>query len=118
MKILLTSFLISFLWSCKDQHPAISNCEDPASDAVPQEWLDQRIAQLRQDDYTAEIYQLKFKWGYGYFVNPCTQCADYYTYTYDKCGTLVCQSGGIAGTNYCPQIYQEDAEKKLIWKEN
>jgi hypothetical protein len=118
MKISFFLLVLVSMWACQAQQPADSDCKDAASDKAPEQWLDEQKKTLGQDEYKAEIYQLKYTWGYAYLINPCMQCADHFIYMYDTCGNAICQSGGIMGMNSCPAPYRENADRKLIWKED
>jgi hypothetical protein len=115
MQIVLSVLLIGILLSCKDNHS--DHCPDQITDSHLPEWLSRKIEELKKDEAKAEIDELEYAWGKAIFINPCTGCADLYTYIYDYCGNETCRMGGFAGMNNCAQAYQQQSQKKLIWKE-
>jgi hypothetical protein len=114
-KFILSLALFCLAFSCKDNTD--SGCSEQISESQLPQWLNNKIEELGKDDYKAEIHNLQYSWGTAVFINPCMECADYYTYIYDNCGTQICQSGGFAGTSTCPEVYKQDSEKSLLWKE-
>jgi hypothetical protein len=114
-KFILCVIVFCFFISCKDN--TVEGCKEEINEAGLPQWLDDKIEELKKDDYTAQIDKLHYSWGTAVFINPCTECADFYTYIYDNCGNQVCRSGGFIGENNCPAIYQQESQKSLIWKE-
>ena len=114
-KFILSAALFCYVISCKENHNA--DCTEQITESQQPQWLINKREELGKDDYKGEIYKLQYSWGSAIFINPCTHCADFYTYIYDNCGTQICQSGGFAGTSNCPAVYKQDSQKSLIWKE-
>ena len=100
---------------CKDENN--EGCKEEISEAALPQWINDKIEELKKDDYKAQIDKLQYSWGTAVFINPCTECADFYTYIYDNCGNRICRLGGFVGENNCPEIYQQDSQKSLLWKE-
>lgn len=94
-----------------------SNCQVQATENQFPEWLEMKKSELQKDDYKAEIDLITYSWGTAIFINPCTECADFYTYIYDNCGVQICYTGGIAGTTTCTGKYTENYKTTLLWKE-
>ena len=109
--------LLLFLWpllifsSCQDH--AISPCamENEHAD----EWLRQKIESYKHGT-KAEIYSLTYNGKTVIEIKDCVDCADGMTTIYNCSGTAICQFGGIAGLNTCPDFYQEATGKNLLWK--
>ena len=121
-KFILSATLFCLFISCNDNNnEAIeindTNCQAQVTESHLPSWLDTKKAELQKDDYKAQIDLLTYSWGTAIFINPCTQCADFYTYIYDNCGVEVCSTGGIAGTTTCTDKYLEESQKTLLWKE-
>ncbi|HEY5826209.1 MAG TPA: hypothetical protein VIT44_17685 [Cyclobacteriaceae bacterium] len=115
-KFILSAALFCLAFSCKDNIDK-EGCTEQISESQLPQWLTNKIEELGKDDYKAEIHKLQYSWGSAIFINPCTECADFYTYIYDNCGTQICRSGGFIGGNNCPAAYLQDSQKSLIWKE-
>lgn len=48
--------------------------------------------------------------------DTCTQCADLMAEVYDCTGKAICQFGGIAGLNTCPDFSTTATDELLVWK--
>ena len=119
-KFILSATLFCLLAGCNDNDTKKiddSNCQAQVGESAFPQWLEAKKTELQQDDYKAQIDLITYSWGTAIFINPCTECADFYTYIYDNCGTEVCHTGGIAGATTCTGKYQENYQSTLLWKE-
>lgn len=63
-----------------------------------------------------EVYRYTYKDETVYLINTCVDCADSMDEVYNCYGEVICQFGGIAGLNSCPDFETTATDKKLIWK--
>lgn len=64
-----------------------------------------------------EIYAYKYKGDTVFLVSStCEQCADMMAHVYSCKGKTICQFGGIAGLNTCPDFSDLATNRELVWK--
>ena len=63
-----------------------------------------------------EIIRYKYKGETVYYINTCVGCADSMGEVYNCSGQVICQFGGIAGFNTCPDFYDVATDKVVTWK--
>lgn len=78
-------------------------------------WLDGIEKTIVQNGNKGEIYSYRYKNETVYEVNDCLGCADNLVVVMN-CGRKICEFGGIAGLNTCPDFHSMATEKKLVWK--
>jgi hypothetical protein len=81
-------------------------------------WLKQIKTGLEQSAAAgkAEIYEYTYKQQRVFSVNSCVGCSDSKTDVYNCGGNIMCEFGGIAGLNTCPDFDSQATNKKLLWK--
>lgn len=62
-----------------------------------------------------EVVRYKYKEETVYLINTCVDCADTMDQVYNCSGQVICQFGGIAGFNTCPDFFDVVTDKKVIW---
>lgn len=81
------------------------------------DWLKPIVEQASIENANkTEIIRYKYKGEIVYYINTCVDCADSMVEIYNCYGEVICQFGGIAGLNTCPDFEDTATEKKLIWK--
>lgn len=76
-------------------------------------WLDA----LKSSPLKVEIYVNVYKGERVFEVNPCAiGCADVMVSVYNCERKKICDFGGIAGVNTCPDYEQHSAGRVLYWK--
>jgi hypothetical protein len=78
-------------------------------------WLDVIEKTIAQNGNKGEIYSYRYKNETVYEINECLGCADNLIIVLN-CGKKICEFGGIAGLNSCPDFYNTATGKKLVWK--
>ncbi|MTI26192.1 DUF6970 domain-containing protein [Fulvivirga kasyanovii] len=110
-------FCVAVLLSaCKTTNAQTAMCyiEDPIAELG---WL-QDIIQRQKSlnvDRKADIFEYTFKGEKYFMADMCVGCPDFITVFYNCIGEKVCESGGIMGTNTCPDFEEEAISKRLIW---
>lgn len=101
------------LASCKEtkstSDPWVNICEDLT-------WLDSIQGTILQSGLPGEIYLTHYKESRVFEVNVCNGCTDIPIMVYNCEGTVVCELGGLAGLNTCPDYAPKPDEKLLYWK--
>jgi hypothetical protein len=110
-----TIVLLLFVLICSAQ------CEN---NSIPEEseycadtaWLKTIIENAQQNTSKAEVIRYRYKMQTVYYVDSCIGCPDDMAQVYTCSGEVVCQFGGIAGFNTCPDFKDTATDKKVIWK--
>ncbi len=63
----------------------------------------------------SEIIRYQYKGQIVYYIDSCKGCADSMAVVYSCTGEVVCQFGGIAGFNTCPDFESTATAKKVIF---
>ena len=90
-------------------------CEDEqaCSNTV---WLQPIIENAQQNSSKAEVISYQYNLQTVYYINTCIDCADSMAEVYSCSGEVICQFGGIAGFNTCPDFEEKATRRKVIWK--
>ncbi|NMH88297.1 DUF6970 domain-containing protein [Flavivirga algicola] len=103
---------MSFL-GCKtdDDNPSSKICsEDPLENI---EWLKELVNSSYANGL--EIVQYYYKQEAVFSINNCLNCADNLVSVYDCKKNKVCEFGGIAGVNTCPNFTNEAIVDKILF---
>ena len=79
------------------------------------DWLRAIITSAQQNSTKAEVIRYQYK-GETVYINTCIDCADSMAQVYNCSGEVICQFGGIAGFNTCPDFEDTATQKKVIWR--
>lgn len=84
-------------FTCKDS--SVLPCEGS-------DWLEQRITamKVRSSAGKGHIAQYYYKGQTVILIDDCSNCSDAMQVVYDCNGNELCQFGGIAGLNTCPDF--------------
>ncbi len=104
--------LIAVFSSCKkeDIYPQVCVNEETSGN-----WLEDKIKDYKRGDQKVEIHQATYQGQNVFMVNDCVGCADAMTNVYDCYGEVICQFGGIAGLNTCPDFDDTAIDIKLVY---
>lgn len=80
------------------------------------DWLRAIIESAEQSSTKAEVIRYQYKGETVYLIDTCKGCADSMAQVYNCSGEVICQFGGIAGFNTCPDFEGTATNKKVIWK--
>lgn len=61
------------------------------------------------------ITQYRYQREDVFLIEVCYQCADAMTFVYNCAGNMICEFGGIAGVNTCPDFKQNATDKKILY---
>ena len=86
----------------------------PANDG--DDWLTDMIRGFKRSDQKVEVYYYEYYGSPVFSINSCIGCADGMTTVYNCDKGVVCQFGGIAGLNTCPDFPSKATGEKLIYK--
>lgn len=86
----------------------------PANDG--NDWLSERIRGFKRSDQKAEVYYYEYKGEPVFSINSCVGCADAMTVVYNCDQGVLCEFGGIAGLNTCPDWSSEATNERLIFR--
>lgn len=96
------------------------NTVDPevCPDAENKEWFSELKAEYSgHPDLKVEIYSYLYNNQTVFAVDTVEPtCCDFMDVVYDCSGNVICQFGGIAGLNTCPDFAEKATNKKLIYK--
>ena len=117
MKIYLILFLTFLLFSCSKSEESFSACmlENPIENIA---WL----KKIKNNFMLSSFYQKREIVQYTYnnetvfLVDACVGCADNLTTVYNCEGIVICEFGGIAGLNTCPDFGTSSTNKKVLWE--
>jgi hypothetical protein len=120
-KACLLILFVATLTACKNES-CLQSCgvSNPAQD-LP--WLKQLIENHTPDSSAdskeyyppAEIVSHAYKGKTVYLVDMCMQCPDNLTTVVNCEGQVICEFGGIAGRNTCPD-FSEATRLEVVWK--
>lgn len=63
-----------------------------------------------------QIIQYTYKNETVFMINPCFNCPDNLITVYSCSGEKICEFGGIAGLNTCPDFYEQATNKIILWE--
>lgn len=63
-----------------------------------------------------KIFQYTYHGEVVFLIDPCTGCADGSQFVYDCSGNEICEFGGIAGLNTCPDFSTNSSNEILLWE--
>ncbi len=87
----------------------ITQCKDLS-------WLTMIESSITQSGSKGEIYSFHYKNTMVYKIDACVGCPDFIITVSDCSGKSICEFGGIAGINTCPDFDKGATNKTLVWK--
>lgn len=102
------------LLSCRGQQVATTQTEK----ALP-EWLALRINDFEESgfDTKGQVDEYTYKNETVYKVDFCKNCPDNLIQVFNVNGDVLCEFGGIAGTNSCPDFDNSAKFEKTVWSQ-
>lgn len=118
MRYSLLFLLCLFIISCNDKSQDLSKTcsyNDPLEDV---EWLKETVQDLRKlsDSPGAEIIQYVYQDQCVFMIDDCFNCSDKLIRVYDYDQNLICEFGGIAGLNTCPDFEKEATDRQVLFE--
>lgn len=89
-------------------------CEENIEGCESDEWISQQISNAEQNQNT-RIERYRYKERIVFKMDTCVGCADAMQVVYDCNGNTLCQFGGIAGFNTCPDFETEATLLDVIY---
>lgn len=91
--------------------------EGIASCVKNKEWFISILDGLKNNaDIKSEVIRYTYHGQTVYYIDSCKGCADSMALVYTCSGEVICQFGGIAGFNTCPDFADFAIDKKVIWQ--
>ncbi len=118
MKILFIVFSVFFLTSCSSNNKLstnVCNVDVPLEDL---NWL-QEIKEGFEQSASAtkkKIVLYEYNNESVFLIDSCNGCADNLTTVYNCEGNIICEFGGIAGINTCPDFETNATKIDILWK--
>jgi hypothetical protein len=117
MRSYILLFLTFLLFSCSNSENIISACnvENPLEDIA---WLKQIKTNFKQSASATkkQIIQYTYNNETVFMIDVCNGCADNLTTVYNCEGNVICEFGGIAGLNTCPDFDKNSTNKIIIYE--
>jgi len=80
-------------------------------------WLTSMINGMKHNPaIKSEVIRYKYNNQTVFYIDSCKGCADSMGVVYNCAGEVICQFGGIAGFNTCPDFFEKATSKKVLWK--
>jgi hypothetical protein len=81
------------------------------------EWFTSILNGLKQNpEVKSEVISYTYHGQTVFYIDSCKGCADSMALVYTCSGEIICQFGGIAGFNTCPDFADFATHKKVIWQ--
>lgn len=117
MKTVFIIFSVIFLTSCPSdlEYERICDVDIPIEDLA---WLKEIKTNFEQSASASKkkITQYKYKDETVFLIDSCNNCSDNLTELYNCKGEIICEFGGIAGLNTCPDFEKEATDKIILWE--
>ena len=98
--------------SCEDCETFTCNYDDPLEEIG---WLNELKMVFDASNQTAKINQYTYEGDIVFEVDDCFGCGDALIIVYDCHKNILCQFGGIAGLNTCPDFYETASDKIILY---
>jgi len=108
--VFMTLLLATCAFQCDN-----SSIPDESAYCTDTAWLQTIIKNAQQNTSKAEVIRYRYNDQAVYYINTCIDCADGMAQVYTCSGEVVCQFGGIAGLNTCPDFNDTATDKKVVW---
>lgn len=108
---------IILLVSCSDNSDKITVCNtnNPLEELV---WLKEIKIGFEQSGFFSKkkIIQYTYQNKSVFLIDICNNCADNLIAVYDCSGNVICEFGGIAGVNTCPDFDKNATNEIILWE--
>lgn len=111
---LLVLVLVFSNFQCQPNQPTPS--EEQSAQCPNILWLQPYLDAFKNNPAVkSEIIRYQYNGETVYYIDSCKGCPDSMAIVYNCSGEVVCQFGGIAGFNTCPDFAETATHKKVIW---
>lgn len=92
----------------------ICNTVDPLEELV---WLNEikTIFEMREGAPGAQIIAYRYAGSDVFWIDECYDCDDNLIKVYNCSGEVICEFGGIAGLNTCPDFFQTATDSTMLF---
>ena len=115
MKTCIALLLVVLASSAFQCDPSSANFPDESGYCSNTDWLQEIMIAASKGTSKAEVIRYQYNSQTVYYINTCIDCADSMGQVYTCSGEVICQFGGIAGFNTCPDFENAAMHKKVIW---
>lgn len=114
LKVLVVAGLLFSAFQCEAPSTL---AEQESKHCANVDWLTSIIEGINTSTgVSGEVIRYQYKGQTVYYVDTCKGCADSMAIVYTCSGEVLCEFGGIAGFNTCPDFADKATGKKVIWK--
>ena len=106
---------LSFISCLKDEN--VTNFS-PTNPLESLEWLKEKKENFERlmNSVKVEIFQFKYEGHDVFLINDCVDCTDALIKVYNCDGEVICEFGGIAGLNTCPDFQDNAQLVGVLWR--
>jgi hypothetical protein len=108
--------IILMATSCKKDNQTITTCTiDNPLETI--QWLkkNKEAFELSMSPSAKRITQYFYQGECVFLIDGCLQCNDNLTTVYDVNQDIICEFGGIAGVDTCPDFDTEATDETILW---
>jgi hypothetical protein len=108
--------IILMATSCKKDNQTITTCTiDNPLETI--QWLKEtkEAFELSMSPSAKRITQYFYQGECVFLIDGCLQCNDNLTTVYDVNQDIICEFGGIAGVDTCPDFDTEATDETILW---
>jgi hypothetical protein len=111
------AIIVLSLVSCKTSENKVSwdcNTANPLED-IP--WLNEikTVMEMNTRMAGSQIISYSYKGEHVFWIDRCYNCADDIKTVYNCQGEVICEFGGIAGLNTCPDFHSEASDSTMLF---
>jgi hypothetical protein len=108
--------LLLILPNCKENNEGKDACNtnDPLNEI---QWLNElkTALEISAKMSGAQIISYRYHDADVFLVNDCYNCMDGMVRVYNCSGEVICEFGGFAGLNTCPDFFEEATDSIMLW---
>ncbi len=75
------------------------------------------VLDVNQNANASQIIQYNYNDECVYLVDSCYSCPDNLIQIYNTAGAIICEMGGIAGVNTCPDFFETATDKRFLYND-
>lgn len=119
---LLGILLLLIVTSCNEDRKDVvpepgqnfCNTQNPLEDLI---WLKELKDSFEMSEKApgAQIIGYQYENNDVFLINGCIGCSDEMWQVYDCSGNVICQFGGIAGLNTCPDFFETVTDSTMLY---
>ncbi len=114
MKPFIFILLVSIGISCTPDFVS-ELCPTSTENSDSKNWLQEKINGYKNTISGVKIWKLTYHNDVVFMINDCVNCYDGMVVVYNCEGAIICEFGGLAGLNTCPDFEANSSKPTLIW---